>query len=310
MSLRSSIRNTVRPGYNYCYVEQVLNRYATVRMGNRNGARLTNLPILGVLNVGDRAIVDYSAEGQPYVRAVTYYQEQDDGIQLPIGTISDIPDPDDDDPDDDPSFVYARAYRRSNWNSYAAWQSVSSPYRPYFAWTDFQYNTAPDDIFFLTNGTWIQVNIAGIYYIHYVIAVNPPAYPYTSYLNAELYCWRADGAADGMWWGTKNTAGMGGGTGITLNGSSDWDEAANGYSNYLMLRASTIWYLNAGDQFAILLEPRVGMYNYSNPPNYPMIYPATARYPYMDIWRVSGVETSGSQDKTPAYWFLYDWTDY
>lgn len=55
----------------YATVEGVAMGKATVRLAT-NGARLTNCPILGAeVSIGERVVVDYSAEGQPVVRPYT-----------------------------------------------------------------------------------------------------------------------------------------------------------------------------------------------------------------------------------------------
>jgi hypothetical protein len=55
----------------YATVEEFTKGFATVRLATK-GARMTNLPVLTAsVAPGDRVVVDYSAEGQPYVRPLT-----------------------------------------------------------------------------------------------------------------------------------------------------------------------------------------------------------------------------------------------
>ena len=71
-TLRRPVRLTVERGAKmYATVEHVIYGHATVRFAN-NGARMTSLPIIGAdVNAGDQVVVDYSAEGTPYVRPLT-----------------------------------------------------------------------------------------------------------------------------------------------------------------------------------------------------------------------------------------------
>ena len=79
--LRGRVRRTKTSGSKiYATVESVSLGEATVRLA-RNGARLTNLPVHGVLpRVGDRVIVDYSSEGKPYVRRLTVPDESSSSL--------------------------------------------------------------------------------------------------------------------------------------------------------------------------------------------------------------------------------------
>lgn len=55
----------------YATVEESVYGHATVRLAS-NGARMTMLPVLTAsVEVGERVILDYSAEGQPFVRPLT-----------------------------------------------------------------------------------------------------------------------------------------------------------------------------------------------------------------------------------------------
>jgi len=55
----------------YATVEEYNRGHATVRLTN-HGSRMTNLPVhTATVEEGERVIVDYSAEGQPYVRPLT-----------------------------------------------------------------------------------------------------------------------------------------------------------------------------------------------------------------------------------------------
>lgn len=70
--LRRSVRQQqTGGGWIYATVEESVYGYATVRLAT-NGARMTNLPVLTArVSEGEKVIVDYSAEGQPYVRPIT-----------------------------------------------------------------------------------------------------------------------------------------------------------------------------------------------------------------------------------------------
>lgn len=70
--LRRPVRLSAEHGAKmYATVEHVVYGYATVRLAS-NGARLTNVAVLGAdVAIGDRVVVDYSAEGKPYVRPLT-----------------------------------------------------------------------------------------------------------------------------------------------------------------------------------------------------------------------------------------------
>lgn len=69
--LPQKIISTTRSGtYQYAKVESFSLGVATVRMGiNGKGARLTNLNVVGQVNVDDVVVIDYSA-GVPYVRSI------------------------------------------------------------------------------------------------------------------------------------------------------------------------------------------------------------------------------------------------
>ena len=70
----------------YAWVEEYNMGHATVRLANK-GSRMTNLPVhTATVAPGDRVIVDYSAEGQPYVRPLTIIsplEEIEQGISSP-----------------------------------------------------------------------------------------------------------------------------------------------------------------------------------------------------------------------------------
>lgn len=82
MNLRREFRSQLTRGaYVFATVEGVSMGKATVRLAN-NGARLTNCPILGAnVSIGERVVVDYSAEGKPIVRPYTIYIEQEEIVE-------------------------------------------------------------------------------------------------------------------------------------------------------------------------------------------------------------------------------------
>ena len=69
--LRREVRLTAERGTQlYATVEAVVYGFATVRLAD-GGARMTSLPIVGAtVSIGDTVVVDYSAEGKPFVRPV------------------------------------------------------------------------------------------------------------------------------------------------------------------------------------------------------------------------------------------------
>ena len=69
MSIKKLVRKSFYQGvYVYAQVEAVHNGRATVRLA-KNGARLTNLTVIGALpKVGDKVIVDYAAGTPPAAR--------------------------------------------------------------------------------------------------------------------------------------------------------------------------------------------------------------------------------------------------
>ncbi len=73
MSLRRTVRQVQKDGaVIYAQVEDIQFGFATVRLGSANGPRITQLPVLGgVVAVGERVIVDYSAGVPPVVRPIT-----------------------------------------------------------------------------------------------------------------------------------------------------------------------------------------------------------------------------------------------
>ena len=83
MSLRREFRQQLTKGaWTWATVESTALGKATVRLA-KNGARLTNLPILGEgVSVGQRVVVDYSAEGTPIVRPWTILgSELEDAVE-------------------------------------------------------------------------------------------------------------------------------------------------------------------------------------------------------------------------------------
>jgi hypothetical protein len=75
MDIRRTVRDVHRRGTeDYAVVEGVAVDTATVRL-TVGGKRLTNLPMLSRVAVGDRVIVDYST-GKPYVRPVTMADDE------------------------------------------------------------------------------------------------------------------------------------------------------------------------------------------------------------------------------------------
>lgn len=75
--LRESVRKTIDTGAaTWAVVESFQLGLATVRLTN-NGARLTNLNVMGGnVNIGDLVIVDYSAGVKPIVRPPLYAKEE------------------------------------------------------------------------------------------------------------------------------------------------------------------------------------------------------------------------------------------
>jgi len=75
--LRRPVRQQVTGGgWQYAYVEEFIKGFATVRLGSPRGTRLTMLPVITKrVAPGERVIVSYSADGQPYVRPLTAMPE-------------------------------------------------------------------------------------------------------------------------------------------------------------------------------------------------------------------------------------------
>lgn len=80
--LRRPVRQAQTSGaYVYGLVEDIPFGYATVRLGSPDGARLTNLQVVGGgVAVGDTVIVDYSAGVPPIVRSVTLEGEVSESL--------------------------------------------------------------------------------------------------------------------------------------------------------------------------------------------------------------------------------------
>jgi hypothetical protein len=76
--LRRSIRQQqTSGGWIYATVEEFVDGFATVRLASK-GARMTMLPVhTSSVEPGERVVVDYSAEGQPYVRPLTALPTED-----------------------------------------------------------------------------------------------------------------------------------------------------------------------------------------------------------------------------------------
>ena len=85
-NLRRQTRNIHQKGsYIYGTVENVILGLATVRL-TTNGARFTNLPVVGgAVAKGQRVILDYSAGTPPVVRPVAEEQQPTVGLGLPEG---------------------------------------------------------------------------------------------------------------------------------------------------------------------------------------------------------------------------------
>jgi hypothetical protein len=84
--LRRDTRNIHQKGaYIYATVEDIKLGFATVRLST-NGARMTNLPVVGgPVLTGQRVAVDYSAGVPPVVRPVAEEQQPTVGLGLPEG---------------------------------------------------------------------------------------------------------------------------------------------------------------------------------------------------------------------------------
>jgi hypothetical protein len=75
MDIRRTVRDLHRRGTeDYAVVENTATDTATVRLAV-GGKRLTNLPVISTVEIGDRVVVDYST-GKPYVRPVTLSDEE------------------------------------------------------------------------------------------------------------------------------------------------------------------------------------------------------------------------------------------
>jgi hypothetical protein len=83
--LGSKIIHTTRSGsYQYALVESVNKGLVTVKLGtDGSGMRLTNLNVVGTVEEGDLAVVDYSA-GVPYVRAISQPEPEIEELELSL----------------------------------------------------------------------------------------------------------------------------------------------------------------------------------------------------------------------------------
>jgi len=93
MSLRRTIRNTIKRGNTvHGIVESYANGLATVKL-SEGGSRLSNLSTIGgTINVGDEVIVDYSAGITPICRPIFIYEEDPVDLGLSIAELVEHPD--------------------------------------------------------------------------------------------------------------------------------------------------------------------------------------------------------------------------
>lgn len=189
MRTRSLIKDTASRGATVlATVESVALGHATVRLV-RNGARLTNLPVLGsTIKPADKVIVDYSGEGRPIVRPLTIIPDARTDPSLDIAERVVRPEPEEEIPEEGPTdntwFPVVGRYTNTN-PGYIQYKTTASVivHLP-----DCIFATYPN---WVSNG-WFKPQIPGTYAMRITIGFECDSWEWESYgiwLNWQAQAW-------------------------------------------------------------------------------------------------------------------------
>jgi hypothetical protein len=269
--LRRPVRLSVERGATMkATVEEVVYGTATVRLAYR-GARLTSLPIVGSpVQAGNIVAVDYSAEGQPYVRPLTQPLSEEEAI-LPEAT--DAPT----DLEEDEALLVARITRDSPYSYVATYGGLSFTTHK-LIWNHCEYDTGG---FYSENDTNVYVPKTGRYLIQWTVAIGPGKSHWRNWkgYHAEMCL------CEGSW-------------GFYIGGDQ-WHRWPFGGTDKLVMGASQIWSMNAGNYFRIYVEAQRPNYPWPSKYDVDILY-EKGKYPIMDIWYLTGY---GPSEKCHVQWY-------
>ncbi len=255
----------------FATVEEFNRGHATVRLAEK-GARMTNIPVLtATVEPGERVILDYSAEGQPYVRPLTALptipDELDDAISGPEGY-------------EDTGLIACRLSKRSpmTFPIYWVYGWGVTPSRKAMNWDTVEWETQPGLCQWIDSsykeGYVFVAPEDGKYIYRWAIGVNQCGYTYGSgNILAQSYLIYSTGI---------NFFDLGGMC-HTRFGGAPWTDGPPGAETYVV-GGTGIAHLAEGWTVGISLDIEPG--GMVSRPN-ATVPVSQGRYPILDIWKVS-----------------------